>query len=220
MAATVKEAQTFAGMPAVVKLLFGMLIVAVIALVYYFALHTPLVADLEAADAMNRQLHQQLSQAAERRREYLRVRAELDGRAAIDRQNKRVLPERAEIPAFLQDLNRLAELSGLHLELVEPRPDEIDTQYVKIPVSLAFTGHYHQVAKFFFNVSQLDRAISMENVRLAEPTFEGEEVTVKVAVLATTYRRPSAEETAAATPAAVPGAPAAPPAAPAAGGRR
>jgi type IV pilus assembly protein PilO len=207
MAAPAKEAQTFGALPALVKLLLGMLIVAVIALVYYFALHTPLVGELEAADGQNQQLRQQLAQAAERQREYLRVRAELDGRAAIDRQNKRVLPERAEIPAFLQDLNRLAELSGLHLELVEPRPDEVDTQYVKIPVSLAFSGHYHQVAKFFYNVSQLDRAISMENVRLSEPNVEGEEVTVKVAVLATTYRRPSTAETAAA-PAAAPGAPA------------
>jgi hypothetical protein len=70
------------------------------------------------------------------------VRAELDGRAAVDRQNKRVLPERAEIPAFLQDLNRLAELSGLRLELIEPRPDEVGEQYVKIPVSLAFSVAY------------------------------------------------------------------------------
>ena len=163
---------------------------------------------------MHQQLRQQLSQAEERQREYLRVRAELDGRAAIDRQNKRILPERAEIPAFLQDLNRLAELSGLRLELVEPRPDEVDAQYVKIPVSLAFSGRYHQVAKFFFNVSQLDRAISMENVRLTEPTVVGEEITVKVAVLATTFRRPTATETsedAAATAAAAPAAPAPPP---------
>lgn len=211
-APTAKEAQSFASFPVPVKLLLGILIGAIFAGVYYFALHTPLVTEIEEADGMHQQLRQQLSQAEERQREYLRVRAELDGRAAIDRQNKRILPERAEIPAFLQDLNRLAELSGLRLELVEPRPDEVDVQYVKIPVSLAFSGRYHQVAKFFFNVSQLDRAISMENVRLTEPTVVGEEITVKVAVLATTFRRPTAAEASedAAATAAAPAAPAAP----------
>lgn len=211
-AATAKEAQSFATFPVPVKLVLGILIGVIFAVVYYFALHTPLVTEIEDADGMHQQLRQQLSQAEERRREYLRVRAELDGRAAIDRQNKRVLPERAEIPAFLQDLNRLAELSGLRLELVEPRPDEVDVQYVKIPVSLAFSGRYHQVAKFFFNVSQLDRAISMENVRLSEPTVVGEEISVKVAVLATTFRRPTAteasEDAAATAAAATPAAPA------------
>jgi type IV pilus assembly protein PilO len=210
MATPAKEPQTFATTPAPVKLVLGVMIGAVIGLIYYFALHTPLVDEIEQAGATHTRLQQQLSQAEERQREYLRVRADLDGRAAVDRQNKRVLPERAEIPAFLQDLNRLAELSGLRLELVEPRPDEVGEQYVKIPVSLAFSGRYHQVAKFFFNVSQLDRAISMENVRLTEPEASGEEIVVKVAVLATTYRRPPEE----AAPAAANGA-----AAPAQGAR-
>ena len=211
MAAPAKEAQSFATLGAPVKVLLGLMIGAVLVVVYYLALHTPLVDAIDQADGTHQQLQQQLSQAAERQREYLRVRAELDGRAAIDRQNKRVLPEHAEIPAFLQDLNRLAELSGLRLELVEPRPDEVDTQYVKIPVSLAFSGHYHQVAKFFFNVSQLDRAISMENVHLSTPTVDDDEVTVKITVLATTYRSATTAESAATTAAAAPAPPAARP---------
>ncbi len=210
MAAPTKETPSFATLGAPVKALLGLMIGAVLVVVYYLALHTPLVDEIDQADGTHRQLQGQLSQAAERQREYLRVRAELDGRAAIDRQNKRVLPEHAEIPAFLQDLNRLAELSGLRLELVEPRPDEVDTQYVKIPVSLAFSGHYHQVAKFFFNVSQLDRAISMENVQLSNPVVDGDELTVKIAVLATTYRSATTDESAAAATAATPAAAAAP----------
>jgi type IV pilus assembly protein PilO len=191
MATPAKKDASFAATPVPMKILIGVLIGGLIGAAYYFALHTPLAEEIEAAESTHSQLTQQLSQAEERQREYLRVRAELDGRAMIDRQNKRILPERAEMPAFLQDLNRLAELSGLHLELIEPRPDEAQAQYVKIPVSLAFSGRYHQVAKFFFNVSQLDRAISMENVSLSTPTVVGEDVVVRVAVLATTYRLPT-----------------------------
>jgi len=202
MATPAKKKPSFAETSTPVKVLLGLLIGALLGAVYYLALHTPLEEEIEAAESTRQQLTQQLSQAEERQREYLRVRAELDGRAMIDRENKRILPERAEIPAFLQDLNRLAELSGLRLELIEPRPDEAEAQYVKIPVSLAFTGRYHQIAKFFFNVSQLDRAISMENVQLTAPRVDGEDVVLKVAVLATTYRLPAPPAGAAATPGA------------------
>ena len=63
--------------------------------------------------------------------------------------------------------------------------------YSKIPVVLALKGRFHQLTKFFYNVSKLDRAISMENIRMTQPTLlPSGEVVVSVDVRATTYRRP------------------------------
>ena len=110
-------------------------------------------------------------------------------REAIDRANKRVLPQDAEIPAFLQDLNRVAELSGLDIRLVEPRPEESEPLYVRIPVALRVSGKFHQVAKFFYSVSRLERAINMENIQLRDPSMnEADEVLLVVDALATTFR--------------------------------
>ena len=103
----------------------------------------------------------------------------------------RVLPEDAEIAAFLQDLNRVAELSGLTIRLVEPRPEQRQELYSKIPVVLALTGRFHQMGKFFYNVSKLDRAISLENIRMTAPRqLRSGEMVIDVDVRATTYRRP------------------------------
>jgi type IV pilus assembly protein PilO len=57
---------------------------------------------------------------------------------------------------------------------------------------LALKGRFHQLTKFFYNVSKLDRAISMENIRMTQPKLMASgEMVISVDVRATTYRRPS-----------------------------
>jgi type IV pilus assembly protein PilO len=88
----------------------------------------------------------------------------------------------------------VAELSGLTIRLVEPRPEQRQELYSKIPVVLALTGRFHQMGKFFYNVSKLDRAISMENIRMTQPKLlPSGEMVISVDVRATTYRRPPAQ---------------------------
>ena len=102
----------------------------------------------------------------------------------------------------------MGELSGLQIRTVEPQPEEPQQLYVKVPVQLELSGHFHQFAKFFFNISQRDRAINMENISLtraggaaggqARQASGGngqeivENVDLQVTVLATTFHRPAA----------------------------
>ena len=204
--------QSFARLPAAAKAALGLGLVALIGAVYYFALHLSLDEEIETAQSQHTQLEQRMSAARERNAEYVRLREQVSQREGLDRANLRALPQDAETAAFLQDLNRIAELSGLQIRLVEPRPEEPDEHYVKLPVNLQITGKYHQVSRFFYNISRLDRLISMENIQIPNPRAEASEQTdgstiVDVDVLATTYRRPDAPEpqAAAPTPAGAPG---------------
>ncbi len=199
----------FAKLPPAAKAGLGIGLVAVIGAFYYFAFHMGVTDDLQRAQQRHGQLQTQLQDAQARNAEYVRLREELSQREGLDRANLRALPAEAETASFLQDLNRLAELSGLSIRLVEPRPEEPEEHYVRLPVSLRLAGRYHQLARFFYNVSRLDRLISMEDIHLSNPENEGEDVNIDVEVLATTFRRPDAPE---AQAAANPGAP------PAAGG--
>ena len=98
----------------------------------------------------------------------------------------------------------MAELRGLEIRLVEPRPEEPGEHYMRLPVRLQLGGRYHQLARFFYNVSRLDRLISMENIHLSQPAGAATEadqsdgVVIAVEVLATTFRRPEVEPQAAA----------------------
>lgn len=204
MAAATKSGgdQSFAKLPVAGKLGLLALFVGLIGAIYYFALHMSISDEIRSAQARHRALRTQMDEAQARNAEYLRLREELAAREGLDRANLRALPESAETASFLRDLNRVAELSGLRIRLVEPRPEEPEQHYVRLPVTLRLSGRYHQLARFFYNVSRLDRLISMENIRLYDPQMSGEEVTLQVDVLATTYRRPRADEAAGAQAAA------------------
>ena len=161
---------------------------------YYSLVYGSITSDLESAKAKQKQLQEQIRDAERREKQYLELTQELANREVVDRQHRRTLPEDAEIAAFLQDLNRVAELSGLTIRLVEPRPEVREELYAKIPVVLALTGRFHQMGKFFYNVSKLDRAISMENIRMTMPRqLRSGEVVIDVDVRATTYRRPKSQ---------------------------
>lgn len=157
---------------------------------YYMSIHMSLEEETEQARSRHATLEDQLRQAAERQREYLKLREELSAREALDKQNLRILPPQAEIPGFLDDLNRLAELSGLQVGTVSPFPERAEQFYFSVPVQLSLTGRYHQLAKFFYNISRLERAINMENITISlQATGDSEEIKLNVGVLATTFRR-------------------------------
>ncbi|MBX3250833.1 MAG: type 4a pilus biogenesis protein PilO [Myxococcales bacterium] len=183
---------SFDSLPTAGKAFILVLILGLVGALYLFVFHIPLTDDIDAAKSQHQRLRNDMRQAEQRQQDYLQLTQELASREGIDRANKRVLPEEAEIPAFLQDLNRVAELSGLEIRRVEPRPEENEPLYVRIPVALRVAGKYHQIAKFFYSISRLDRAINMENIAITNPTVSStEEVVLTVNALATTFRRPS-----------------------------
>jgi len=185
---------TFVAIPGWGKALLLVGVLALLGAAYYALVYSTISSDLQSAQQQQKQLQDQIRDAERREKQYLELTQELANREVADRQNRRILPEDAEIAAFLQDLNRVAELSGLTIRLVEPRPEQRQELYSKIPVVLALTGRYHQMGKFFYNVSKLDRAISLENIRMTQPRLlPSGEMLIDVDVRATTYRRPPAE---------------------------
>jgi type IV pilus assembly protein PilO len=184
------QGASFGALPIGGKIFLLVLLLALLTSGYYLGVHM----GLEEATAQSQQKHasleNQLQEAHQRQKEYLKLREEVAAREALDRQNLRILPVSAEIPAFLDDLNRLAELSGLRMEQVQPSPEAAEQFYIRVPVTLAIRGRYHEFAKFFYNISRLERAINMEDIRVnvAEKNPAGE-VQLAVNVRATTFRR-------------------------------
>jgi type IV pilus assembly protein PilO len=76
------------------------------------------------------------------------------------------------------------------MEQVSPAQEETAKFYTKVPVQLSLRGRYHELAKFFYNVSRLERAINMEDIGLTVAKREGDgTVQLAVRVRATTFRR-------------------------------
>jgi type IV pilus assembly protein PilO len=185
------QAVSFGSLPLGGKIFLLVLLLALLTSGYYLGVHMGLEEATDTAQKKHNTLEQQLKEAHERQKEYLKLREEVSAREALDRQNLRILPVTAEIPAFLDDLNRLAELSGLRMDRVQPNPETAEKFFVKVPVSLAIRGKYHELAKFFYNISRLERAINMEDIRVAvaEKVVVGGDASLTVSVRATTFRR-------------------------------
>jgi len=189
MAPPAQAPNSFAALPVGAKISVLVALLMGLAVAYYTSFHLGLQEDIESAANANVAKRQQLADAEKLQKRFFDLRAELAGREPIDRQNLRVLPADPEIPAFLADLNRIADLSGLRMHEVTPQPHQAEEFYVRVPVQLALAGKYHQLAKFFHNTSRLERAINMEDIHLTDATMSGEDIVLSVAVRATTFRR-------------------------------
>jgi type IV pilus assembly protein PilO len=184
------QSVNFGQLPTAGKSVLLVLLLGVLSAGYYLALHMGLQDETAASVQKHSALERELQQARDRQKEYLKLREEVSAREALDKQNLRILPVTAEIPAFLDDLNRLAELSGLRMEQVTPSAESKQEFYTKVPVALSVRGRFHELAKFFYNVSRLERAINMEDIKVNVAARESDgAVQLAVNVRATTFRR-------------------------------
>ena len=142
-------------------------------------------------------LHADLAKAKQNEFAYQRDLADLTERQQRQNQLAKVLPNSTEYPAFLSSLQSVSNASGVTLSAWAPQPEVADKYYSRVPMRLDIEGRFHQIAKFFYGVGQLDRIINMENISMTDPKEVDKEYVVKVSALATAFRALSTADTAA-----------------------
>jgi type IV pilus assembly protein PilO len=65
--------------------------------------------------------------------------------------------------------------------------EKTETFFAKVPMRIDVTGRFHQIAKFAYEIGKLDRIINVENISMAQPKLEGDDVVLKAHCLATTF---------------------------------
>jgi type IV pilus assembly protein PilO len=155
---------------------------------YYVVFYGEVASAIDAAKTREQQLSTDLSEARKAEFAYQKDLAELTDRQQSQRELNRILPMQSEYPAFLSAVQNVANVAGIELAAWTPSPEVPDQFYVRVPMKLELVGRYHQIAKFFYGVSQLDRIINLENVNLGKPERRGEDVVVRADVLATAFR--------------------------------
>src|SRR5215468_6346245 len=163
-------------------------LLVVITILNYFLVIRPEYATLENLAAQSRALDSQLNEKSEiaqnlneRRREMDVLQQRLDEALAE-------LPESADLDELLAQLNEIGRKSGLEISAVEPAPEESAQIYVKIPIKMALTGNYHEVAMFLQSLANLRRIVNVNNIQLGSPTLKSEKVVLNTSFVATTFR--------------------------------
>ncbi|HMJ53485.1 MAG TPA: type 4a pilus biogenesis protein PilO [Polyangiaceae bacterium] len=182
----------------------GVLLTVLVA-VAYFVLFYDEISDSIARQKRDEQtFRSDLARVKQAEFEYHKDLAELTDRQQRQRDLNKILPETTEYPAFLSALQGVANISGVALQAWTPQEEVLQKFFARVPMRLTLQGKFHQVAKFFYGVGQLDRIINVENISLSQPKTQNDELLLKVDCLATAFHTLG-------TPAPKPGAGVAPP---------
>jgi len=175
-------------LPLIARVGVGAGVVLLTCVAYFVLFYGDIESSIKAAQNQEQQLRTDLADARKNEFAYQKDLAELTDRQQRQRELNKVLPVETEYPAFLSAVQSVANVSGIGLTSWTPQPEVNEQFYARVPMKVTLVGRYHQVAKFFYGVGQLDRIINMENISLTEPKVQGDDVVVKTEALATAFR--------------------------------
>ena len=76
------------------------------------------------------------------------------------------LPNRAEVPALLVEVNQAGLGRGLKFELFRPGGEQVREFYAELPVAIKLTGTYHDLGQFASDIGRLSRIVVLNNISL------------------------------------------------------
>lgn len=196
MATTKPNAAAAAGgsaldkMPPIAKVGVGFLFAFLIGVLYFVVFYSDVDTDLTNARRSEKGLRTQLAEAEKSCEEYQKDADEKTRREQQAREQKKILPDDPEMPAFLATIQDVATVSGVNLTAWSPTEQMPEEFYAKVPMKLTLVGKFHQVVKFFHGVGQQDRIINIEDIRIKKEKPDAEDVSVECRATAFRSTRP------------------------------
>jgi type IV pilus assembly protein PilO len=154
---------------------------------YYFLFHSDIENSLVVAQQTGITLTGDLNTAREAEQAYQKDLAELAEREHRQKELNQILPASTEYPQFLSAVQSAANDSGVSLSAWTPRERVPDKYYARVPMKLELSGRFYQIARFFYNVGQLDRIINMEDISMTDPRMVDQEMVLRAEALATAF---------------------------------
>ncbi len=106
-------------------------------------------------------------------------------------QTSEQLPSQREIPKLLEQVSNTGRQSGLEFVKFKPLGENPKDHYSEVPVALKVTGRFHDVLRFFDEVSRFRRIVTVDNIKMGDMKKGKNDVgqgNLSVECMATTYR--------------------------------
>jgi len=174
--------------PPAKKVFFLLLAMMALGALFLFFGYFPVSEELSQLERKHSALQRKLQNAERKRKTYEEDRLKRDDLKKASTKQLQMLPPDTEMSSFLNNINVQADLVGLKIISVNPLSEESAEYYARIPVKLKLEGSFHQLAKFFYLVGNLDRIINIENIRLGNTKLDESGVIMTAEVMATTFR--------------------------------
>ncbi len=171
-----------------VKLLLVFVIFALPAVAFYFLFLQPNLQEIQNLTTQKASLEAELQKVKLRAQDLPGLKAEV---AEVQKEfdiKSALLPREKEIPQLLRDISSLGTNAGLDFLKFRPLPSVPKDFYDDIPITINVRGPYHSVGFFFDKVSKLERIVSVTNVRMSAPKFDGGEMLLNSDCQLVTYQ--------------------------------
>lgn len=163
-------------------------IVLLLSALNFFFMVQPLQDQISDQENQQRALNIQLAEKQEIAQNLNERRREMDILEQKLAEALTELPEKKEIDELLAQLNDVGKKSGLEIARVEPGAEASANFFAKIPIRMAVSGNYHEIAMFLQEIANMRRIVNVNNIKLGTPTVKNEKVVLRSEFLATTFR--------------------------------
>jgi type IV pilus assembly protein PilO len=157
-------------------LILGLLVIVLLAVVFYFLLLSPL---LNRLDERVQERSDKEAQLANLQQEVAQLEAIRRNAPETERQllelSKRV-PTQPEIPTLVIQIEEIARASGvtqLSIQPGTPEPPPGGGDFFVVPVTMSFEGTYEQLQDFLLRTRNLARLVTVNGVTYQEAVEEG-----------------------------------------------
>ena len=147
------------GWPQSVKIFFTALVLVVVLLLGWYFQVSDQQDSLNTLANKENQLKQEFSTKQAKSVNLEALEQQLNEMQDMLRQLLRQLPSKTEMPELLTDISQTAQAAGLEPDLFQPGPETPKDFYAEKPITLKFTGTYHQFGTFISGVASLSRVV-------------------------------------------------------------
>ncbi len=165
--------------PALCALVFG---------AYGYFLFMPARAERTAAREQQLQLQRRLAEVRAVAGNEEQVKTEIASLGRRLKEALRQLPNGKELPGLLTDVSSLGKNAGLDFKSFRPNSEVRKAFYAEVPIELEFTGRYHDIARFFDDISRLPRIVTMGEMEVKIARESDDQTFLAVSGKATTFR--------------------------------
>jgi type IV pilus assembly protein PilO len=189
------QVEKFIKLPFYKRFLIVFVLLLSIAGAFYFFAFVPKMDEYKELVTKSETLQAEIVQKKSISDNLARFREEYDKMQQRLDESLKELPNDKELPELLTSIAAIAKQNQLEVKKFQPGGEVAKGFYAEVPVALTLTGRYLDIGRFFFDISEMPRIVTVGNIKMK--TVGGKEagqVLISVDCQATTYRFLSAAE--------------------------
>lgn len=155
---------------------------------FYFLVYSPKTAEQKRLNGEISKVEAEIRKAEGVIKNLAKHKVELEETQKKFEETVVMLPKTQEIPDLLRSISDLGKTTGLEFISFVPAQEIQKDFYAEIPINITLLGPYHNVGSFLDKVSKLDRIVTVNNIKMAQPKEVTGEILLTSTCQLVTYR--------------------------------